>query len=713
MTRSRFAIPLLVIAAAWVAARAPVSAQETELARLFPRELVVEAPAGPARLAVPAEVLAAARADLSDVRLFDARGAEVPYLVESAARGAAVPPASIPAPPIGATRRSVGTRVSETFDLAVPPDAGQANGLALTVAAANFVRSVRVVAVPQSPGAAEVVLAEGTIFRFQAPLREQLSLALPAVPVGTRALRVAIEGQAGGFFPGAYAGALEPVFRYEPRGAPSDPPTLAVPLTVRETRRAAGRTELVVALPLGLRADRVRLVTATPNFARTLRVSDAQGDLGTGDVFRVEALRALGGERLEIAIEAPRGDALTVVVEDGDSPPLAGLVVVAVVRQPALVFFADGEPLTLRFGGGRVRAPRYDLAALEPLGLGRALREGEALQEAIAAAARANPRFQAGPALGFLARPGTVLDASRFTHAADIVVGEAGEGIVRVRLPAAAMALVRGDLGDVRVVDADGRQWPYVEAVGLRPGVTLPLVVGPPVRDGRETRYALGLPVRAAHARSLRLDLEARFTERPFTLRGRDDAGREHEILRGALAREPGESGAIERTLGGLRVQDLSLVVEDGDDAPLVVRGATVDAELAEILVAAPPGRYRLLVGAEDAASPAYELARARELVDAVPIVAATVGRLAKNASFRAPGLLERSGWESLALWAALGLAVLVLGGLTLRLARQEGEAQPAAAPSTAGAAEARAASDVAASEPAASDADPSSAPRG
>jgi len=517
---------------------------------------------------------------------------------------------------------------------------------------------------------------------------------LPPVPAGARALRVTVAGQGAGLgwgnsrprfagleqqhnspaLPGNFYGALEPVFTYEPTYTPVDPPTLAIALAIHARSRADGRTKLEVELPLGIRPDRLRITTSTPNFVRGVSVEDEQRVIGSGDVFRIEALRARGGESLEVHVDRAYGEKLTVTLEDGDSPVLAGLQLIAIVRQPSLVFFANGGGVTLRYGGGRARAPRYDLESLARVGLSGALLGADALRDATPGAPRANPRFDPAPALAFLARPGVVVPAERYTHVSEVVVPSAREGIVRVRVPCAAMAVARADLGDLRIVGADGRQWPYIEASGERPTIDLPLVVGAPVRAGRETRYALRLPVTRAFVSALRLDVDARFTERSFKLLGFDDEGKEVELMSGYLARGPEEHGPIVREAGGMRAQDLVLVVEDGDDAPLVVRSAVVVARVAELRLAAPAGTYRLLAGDPTAQPPRYELARAHALIAAVPVAGAQAGPVSKNPAYRVPSFLERTGWQAIALWIALGLAVLVLGGLTLRLARMESD---------------------------------------
>jgi hypothetical protein len=678
---------------------AGVRAQDgTDLARLFPRELPVRAPEGPARLALPADVLTHARPDLADVRLFDASGYEQPYLVDSGARPAGAPAAPVPvtATPVAAARRVVGADYQEVFDLPPPPAPAQATPsrveLVLGARAPEFVRDVQVVALLPG-GAPGPVLADTSVFRFQAPVRERLRVPLGELPPGAVGVRVTLGEQLAArtgvrlLWPlGWTRDALTPTFAYARVYEQRDPPTLAIPLEpapedpARARSLEQGVTELRLALPRGIRPDRLRLESSSANFVREVSVRDERRAIGGGAVYRIDALRDRGGEELEIPVDFARGDVLSVRVVDGDSPPLEGLRVVAVVRRPSIVYLSGGDAI-LRYGGGRIRAPRYDIAAIAGVGLADRLLAGGAVAEAEAGDPRDNPRFDAAPALGFLARPGVAVDLTKYTHLADVEVPDAREGIVRLRVPAEALAAARADLRDLRVVDADGRQWPYVASKAERAPVELPLQVGPVERDGRKSRYALRLPVARATVASVRLDVDARFVERGYTLRGLDDDGEEVVVSSGVLSRDPASSAPV--ALGGsfTRVSDLVLEVDDGDDAPLVVRGARLVMELPELLVAAPAGRYRLVAGFDAADAPDYELSRARALVDAVPYGEARVGAVVANPAHRAPSFFERTGWQTTALWAALAVAVLVLGGLTLRLARTESDGDGSGAP--------------------------------
>jgi hypothetical protein len=105
----------------------------------------------------------------------------------------------------------------------------------------------------------------------------------------------------------------------------------------------------------------------------------------------------------------------------------------AVLREVALVFSlpAAHDPSgTLLFGGGRIRAPRYDIAALARLLDGQAspARLGEVAP---------NPGFDDRPLLGFAMRPGAALDPRVFAYRRPISIPESRTGLARVRLEVA------------------------------------------------------------------------------------------------------------------------------------------------------------------------------------------------------------------------------------------------------------------------------------
>lgn len=674
-----------------VGAAATPAAEAPALPSLFPLRAELVAPAGRlARLDLPPEVLAACRPDLADLRIV-AAGREVPYLVlEGLAEDEAVEVrASVRPELLSVDRRTEaaarepgpesGREVRhERFELSAPPPPpeGERWDLVLTTGRRELVRRATVSADDGRP------LWEGSVFRLTGPARERLRIPLPPLPAG--ALRpdrlvVALEGEDTGF--------LEPAFRYERVREIAGAERTRVPLAIQERRSEEGRTVLEVDRPRGLVPDRLVIATETPAFDRRVEVWDegpgaARAPLARSTVYRLPgADPGLGPvERLEVPLRDPRGDRLRVVIHDGDSPPLSELGVAAAVRRPALLFaLSEAGPATLYFGGGRAFRPRYDLQELAPA-LPAAGEEAEvagrlydpaALPEAGLGAIEDNPRFDPAPALAFARRPGAALEPGRWEWRRPLEARPSAEGLVRLRLEPADLARARADLADLRIADAEARQWAYLlEADAARESVPLG-VEGPETEDG-VSRYELTPPHRPATLEGLTIEVDAPFFDRPFTLTAhRDDE--ELRLARGRLVLPPRDPRPVEVTFQETRVGRLVLEVEDGSDAPLAIEAAAGRASLPELYFTAPAGEYALLLGNPEAEAPRYELARVRDVVLAVSAGEAEAGPLEENPAFR-PGArwLTGSALQRTLLWAALLLAVAGLAFLTLRLARRE-----------------------------------------
>lgn len=682
----------------------PAPAAETPaLPSLFPLRAELSAPGGRlARLDLPPEVLAACRPDLSDLRIV-AGGREVPYLVlEGLAEDEAVEVRAALRPELLSVDRRTEAAATEPgpasgrevrherFELSPPPPApaGERWDLVLETGRRELVRRARVASARD--GGDDRPLWEGSVFRLAGPApRERLRVPLPSIPVGDLRpdrLVITMEGEDGEFF--------EPSFRYERvREIPGAERT-RVPLAVEERRSEVGRTVVEVERPRGLVPDRLALATGTPAFDRRVEVWDegpgaAREPLtppGGATVYRLPGDEVDPGpergaiERLEVPLRAPRGDRLRVVIHDGDSPPLAGLELAAAVRRPALLFaLPEGGPATLYFGGGRAFRPRYDLEELAPglpaageeAGIAGRLYDPAALPEAGLGEVEDNPRFDPAPALAFAQRPGAALEAGRWEWRRPLEARPSAEGLVRLRLDPADVARARADLADLRIADAEGRQWAYLleEAAATEP---MPLeVAGPRTEDG-VSRYELTPPHRPAALEGLTLEVDAPFFDRPFTLIALRD-GEERRLAGGRLVLPPRDPRPVEVAFPETRVDRLVLEVEDGSDAPLAIAAAAGRAPLPELYFTAPAGEYALLLGNPDAEAPRYELARVRDVVLAVSAGEAAAGPIQENPAYR-PGArwLTGSGLQRTLLWAALLLAVAGLAVLTLRLARRE-----------------------------------------
>ncbi len=305
-----------------------------------------------------------------------------------------------------------------------------------------------------------------------------------------------------------------------------------------------------------------------------------------------------------------------------------------------------------------------------------------ALTAGLARPARAEPQgaVVAGsaaappPDLRAVMRPAAVLDPGAFTHRIKLAVRASPEGVSRLRLTPELLSLARADLGDLRVVDAESRQWPYI----LKPFAVQQLVdvtFAPPVLTRGSSRYALQLAAWPAQIDELLIRVDREYLDRPYRLVGKPagESGAEREIASGRIVRRVGEAAQAAIVVPPVRLDELALVIEDGDDAPLALTKGRAAFTVPDLLLVAPSGDYALLVGDPGASPPRYDLAPAREAILGAAAGVIETGPLGLSPTHRVPVTANPEGGpEQYALWGALGLAVVVLAGLALRLARHE-----------------------------------------
>jgi hypothetical protein len=675
-------LALLLLASSPALAQAP-----HDPARVFTHEAEITSshPAGSmVRLPLPSEVIVRVRPDLSDLRIHDREGAEVPFLIDSGARPW---PNDATLPSYSVTPTAIDQRVehaesllahwTEVITIAAPGPAPRDARwtIELDSSRTSFVRSYAVRTVANDGTRTE--LASGSVFRLQEPRRERLTIDLPGLVDG-RMIELTLSGE---------SGYIEPTLRLTATRDPIEAPSLELPFERVSQTRDEGVTTITIERPAGLVPDRIRVRTSTSSFHRTVRVVDL-GPEGEREIARTLIFRAReipGAAQIELDIAPARGERLRIEITDGDSPTLRELAFDAIVRQPTILFDAPEGDAMLRFGGGRARLPRYDLSRFLGTILGEAIFASE-LGTATLGPVRENERFDDGPALSFAMRPGRAIAVDRYTHSAPLTIASAREGLSRVRLSAALLSAANADLSDVRIVDGEGRQWPYLRSPAEESAVIRARIARPSEEEGRSV-YRITMPVRRARLDRVLLHTDAPYVSRPYVLRGIDDGDRRIEISSGTLDRDPGDTRPIELSVFGPRVRSIELSVDDGSDAPIEFERAEVSLPSSTLFVAAPDGDYRVLAGDPSAGAPEYEITRASTLVLAVRAADARVGRTVKNPSHVAPPWYETADLQTWVLWTVLLLAVLLLGGLTLRLARakEDEPPPPPAEPQTSG----------------------------
>jgi hypothetical protein len=673
--------------------------------RLFPHEAeVLASTPGLVRLPLRPDVLTRARPDLSDLRLFDAEGIELPFFVD---RGRDEWPSDV-APRIPLALLEVRERDAQRLDptsfqelrVAAPPSPpeGALWSIELDAPVERFVRQV-VVHWEDASGVVE--LARGSVFRIPRPARARLRIALPSLPEATPEARlvIAIHGE---------GPLLSPTVHLIGERMVAPPEVLTVPLEIVSTTREGTRTVVELARPVGLVPERLRVSTSERSFVRAVEVSDLrQGrdpiPLGRAELFR---LTEVDEEELTISLGRASGDRLRVAIEDGDTASLRDLVFAAETRRPALVF--EHRPGTrVVFGGGRARPRQHDLEALVGTSLAEEVLD-RPLAEATLGEVRDNPRFDGRPALGF-ARAGAAVELAPFAARAELTVRDAREGASRLEPSAALLARARGDLADLRIVDAEGNAWPYV----LSPAETRfehALVASPPTTTARKSLHVLAIDPGPLPVVRVSIDPDEPYVSRDFVLFGVDVRGERRRLTSGTLSRGPEDDAPItievearvRRPSAGVdrprpfsrsrfravedpsfdsgdraRFVSLELEVEDGDDRPLTLRDARAEIATRTVFFAAPDGSYRVLVGHPEAEAPRYELEDAIDLVLAVRSPVAELGAVRDNPAHEPPAFWKRVDVTSFLVWGVLIFAVLVLGVVTLRLARSGAEPEP------------------------------------
>ncbi|MEM9072031.1 MAG: hypothetical protein AAGE52_26230, partial [Myxococcota bacterium] len=649
----------------------PAFAQAPDPSAIFPRQALVDPePSGLTRLPLPTEILSACESDLSDLRLLR-HGREIPYFVDAEARPWQGDLVRQPLVPLHVEQRQepregAPTRHIEVFRVSMPPHPppeGQEWDLVFASPQGRFLRQVNV-RITDAEGNLGRELTTDSIFRLENARASRLRIPLPRTDASH--LRIELEGD------DVY---LEPVLALESLTRPTEGPALTLPLEEIERRSTDEGVVIHLRRPRGFVPDAILVRTDETTFYRYAKIRDiAPGErelVGEGSFVRVADLPA--ATRNAIDVGTTHGDVLEIALHGDDAPLPADLRFEARVRQPALVF--DNRPGTrIVFGGGRARAPTYGIARVlggQPHLSFPAVGLGE-LQD--------NDLFDTAPALAFAMHPGRVVDPRRFASSQELLIPATREGLVRVIPTLDTLAASTLGLNDLRIVDADRQQWAFFRGQSERGEV--PLEVGSPeaVEESEwgialpATRYPIALPAPLLLPREISIRADTSYIDREAVFVGRYRDGEEMYVVgTGRLQRRPGDD-TTNPIVVSEEVEALELWVADGNDAPLRNVEAIAAVEIPTLYVAAPEGRYEILVGDPTADPPTYELHRAEDLILSVEAEATgNLGDLVENAAHEPPSAFTKS-WQDVLLWVVLIAGVLLLLLVTIRSAGREEE---------------------------------------
>jgi len=615
---------------------------------------VLPAGRGPQRLELDAAALSAsARADLGDLRLSDATGREVPYLLVQ------------PSAPAG---RWVEARLQRT------PSSRKESGLEADLGAVRTVERLRVDGLGEPflkrfrlEGSGDrvhwtVLVPDGTLFSL--PREELRRLTVDFTRGDYRYLRLTWDDRSSALMglPGA-------VLAFQPSRSPPTPAPLLVPLAVERRPAEPGRSRFALRLPgprLPVRAVEVEVPGDRVHWpARVTESRLLDGQLGPSLLGQGLLRRVTRGdaeaEALRIGVAPPEELELELTVEDGDNPPLQLVQARAELAPVPWLYFEspDAGLLTLRGGDPERAGPRYDLEAARG-----------SLATARPALARLGPAAPPAPAppAPALESTGAPIDGKPFRNARK--VAEAPPGLAALPLDAAVMGRTRG-LADLRLAGPDGRQVPYLLEARDAPLVIelAALVPAPPsAAAAGTTTYVLTLPEPALPASRLLLSTDSRLFERLVRVLEDRPAAEGGPLL---LGQAPWRHAHPERPAPPLTIQlpavasaRLLVRIDDGDNAPLPLAAPRLLLPGWRLRFIHPGPALTLLFGADGVEAPRYDLALLAPRLRAAPAREVALGPAAP-----APG---PSPWRPATVaWGALVAGVVAMLCLLVRLIRK------------------------------------------
>ncbi len=631
----------------WVVAAAMVAATAGGSSFRFERH-VTPGGAGPARLDVDLPLLAGAARDLRDLRLFDSGGREVPYLLVQ-------PEAAEPkwmtgrVLPIATTKTSSGFEAD--FGVARPVDRLRVSGIATP-----FLKRVRVEG--SGDRAHWTLLADATLFDL--PDEELRRDVAEFAPGELRYLRLTWDDRSSA----RVVGSPVATARLHGSGAAAPIVRTSVPLTKRPSE--PGRTRYRIDLPgQNLPITAVDLVVPRGDVFRDATVTEPRltgaeivpVPLGAARIRQAERNGVVASE-LTIPITVPSSRELDLAIDDGSNPPLAvSTVLVRLAPQPWIYFESDGAPLVARYGAADLSEPKYDL---------------EAARKLIADKPVTIARWQSAPsareitqAVGEPALPttGAPVDKAGFRDAR--ALESAPAGLTLLRLDPDVIARSR-ELRDVRIIDRDGHQVPYVVERRDEPLVVLLRVPPRTSRERNTSAYTIRLAFdRMPDGTRIAFTTSARVFQRNVELWRIEDTRRGTEPLHLASltwrAMDPADlPPAITFDIPGATGPAVDLVIPEGDNAPLPITSAKLYMPGYALRFYHPGKPLSLVYGNSAVQAPEYDLALLaprlfREKAREIGLVQAT-----ENVDDAGEAKERRYFWIAITIVALALLALLV-----------------------------------------------------
>ena len=553
---------------------------------------------GPNRLDVDVALLGAARPrDLNDLRLRDAAGNEVPYLLIA-------PPERAPVWKSSAILPVASTKTSSGFeaDLGTTADVDRVE---IAGVAAPFLKRLRL----EGGGDREhwnVLAAEATVFDL--PEEKLKSLEVPFAHGEYRYLRVTWDDRNSARVQSVGTARA----RVYDSGATPPPVDIAVPYRVLASERGRSRYRLTLPGP-HLPIAAIELQVSNANVDRAASVSEprlsgntvAPVPLGSSTLRHAESDGAVAADT-SIPITFPEGPDLDLAVDNGNNPPLSIVRIVARLAPQPWIYFesADGAPITATYGVPTLQAPHYDLEASR-----RGIASASAAQ---AAWSSANLTVRMATASDGVPMTGAPVEQKDFRYSRTL--GAMPRGLTSLVLDAHVLAHSDA-LNDVRLTDSKGNQIPYLVERRDSPLAIRLSVPGHENAGGNKSLYRLSLPYDSLpYGAQIVIRTDARVFSRRVILRKSADEshGRDAQLLEVTTwqSSDP-DSDPPPLTFGAPQrsAHALELEIDEGDNAPLPIASAELLLPSYALRFVNPGSALTLLYGNPMVSAPRYDLA--------------------------------------------------------------------------------------------------------
>lgn len=611
---------------------------------------------------------------LRDLRLYDAAGAEVGYLMLSAPEAVPTykPARVLPVPSVDTEKVKTSGFEADLGELLT------VDRLRVDDVDPPFLKRVHL----EGSGDRErwtTLVADGTLFDLPQERLHQTELRFAAGAY--RYLRLTWDDRNSARvarMPLATAGQIP---------ASHPPPVLTTPVAFERRASEPGRSRFRLRLPGGrLPIVALDIDAGGGPILRDARVFQAQlsgaqlmpVQLGAATLRRV-VRGDMAASAMRLPMAPPTEAQLDLEVDDGDNPPFDLLGVTAVFATlPWIYLEAPASALTARYGNATLEAPRYDIEAMRE----------QIRIESVDDASWGEPRQRTADDNATAAPPlptvGSSLDTSLFQYVRSVSAGPAG--LLAVALDAPALAHSGGpsrQFADVRFVDASDRQIPYIVEQTPEP-LSLDLVLEkvappktlPPARSGR-TVYRVVYPVAGLPQTRLVLTTSARVFRREVSVgQEREADNRRRDPWFDTVAAQPWvhadqdrDAAPLTLSLPPIQGTTLFIVVDEGDNAPLPIATARVLLPSYRVRLFRDSGATLLVAyGRKDLARPQYDLSLLAPQV---------LGTAAADATLEAERAMAPAQTANRILsprlfWGALAVAVVVLLALIGRLLQKE-----------------------------------------